>query len=322
VVLQALLPHVWWPGCKDETASEERLKASVSVITATLTKVEQCQYELMQLLLATPFQQNTSSSSGEKAEDADCALLVFLRLLLQKNRAALRDVPPPGLSEPTVIMSTFFGLLRLLQPALHAAQEQGCGPLAAFPAAELLAGSDASAEAQPVYDVPRLGGTISHLAREHPTSDLEKQPVHVLPQQQQRHGSSWDAAGHELRDAWVPELLNSCMLLYAWRVGFSYKMIHSLSSSVASSSATVDELDRMIAAGSGTGDAAQVRRCNAVLLLRFNVAVLVVLLAHGSSYAACCAGAAVCLLFVCLFVCLFLTAWGPSLTSNTALLRI
>jgi hypothetical protein len=297
LVLQALLPHVWWPGCKDETASEERLKASVSVITATLSKVEQCQYELMQLLLATPFQQHTSSSSSSSGEqDADCALLVFLRFLLQKNRAALRDVPPPGLSEPTVIMSTFFGLLRLLQPALHAAQEQGCGPLAAFPAAELLAGSDASAEAQPVYDVPRLGGTISHLAREHPTSDLEKQPVHVVPQQQQPSpGSSWDAAGPALRDAWVPELLNSCMLLYAWRVGFSYKMIHSLSSSVASSSATVDELDRMIAAGTDTADASQVRCCNAVLLLCCKLAG-VLLFAFRSPCVACCAGATVCLL--------------------------
>jgi Kip1 ubiquitination-promoting complex protein 1 len=245
---------VWWPGCKDETASEERLRASVSVITATVSKVEQCQFELMELLLATPYQQSSSSSSA--ADDGDCALLVFLRFLLQKNRSALRDVPPPGLSEPTVIMSTFFGLLRLLQPALRAAQEQGTGPLAAFPAAELLAGSGPSAEAEPVFDVPRLGGTIRHLAREHPTSDLDKQPVQVL--QQQQYGSSSCTEPPVLKDAWVPELLNSCMLLYAWRVGFSYKMIHSLSSSVASSSATLDELDRMIAASSEAGDALQV----------------------------------------------------------------
>lgn len=256
-VLQVLLPHVWWPGCKDETASEERLRASVSVITATLSKVEQCQAELMELLLATPFQQSSSSSGSAATDDDDCALLVFLRFLLQKNRSALRDVPPPGLSEPTVIMSTFFGLLQLLQPALRAAQEQGSGPLAAFPAAELLAGSGPSAEAQPVFDVPRLGGTISHLAREHPTSQLEQQPVQVL-QQQQLGSSSGAAEATLLKDAWVPELLNSCMLLYAWRVGFSYKMIHSLSSSVASSSATLDELDRMIAE---SAEALQVRHC-------------------------------------------------------------
>lgn len=37
--LQTLLPHVWWKGCKDETASEERLRASISIITTTLAKV-------------------------------------------------------------------------------------------------------------------------------------------------------------------------------------------------------------------------------------------------------------------------------------------
>jgi hypothetical protein len=38
--LQQLLPHVWWKGCKDETASEERLRASVSIITTTVAKVK------------------------------------------------------------------------------------------------------------------------------------------------------------------------------------------------------------------------------------------------------------------------------------------
>jgi len=37
--LAALLPHVWWPNTYDETASEERLRASVSMLTATIAKV-------------------------------------------------------------------------------------------------------------------------------------------------------------------------------------------------------------------------------------------------------------------------------------------
>jgi hypothetical protein len=49
----------------------------------------------------------------------------------------------------------------------------------------------------------------------------------------------------------VPELLNSCLLLYAWRVGFNYKMIHSLSGTVISSSAALEDLDRMIGTNSG-----------------------------------------------------------------------
>lgn len=49
----------------------------------------------------------------------------------------------------------------------------------------------------------------------------------------------------------MPELLNSCLLLYAWRVGFNYKMIHNLSSTVISSSTALEDLDRMIASNDG-----------------------------------------------------------------------
>lgn len=52
----------------------------------------------------------------------------------------------------------------------------------------------------------------------------------------------------------MPELLNSCLLLYAWRVGFNYKIIFNLSSTVISSSSALEDLDRMI----GTNDGRQV----------------------------------------------------------------
>jgi hypothetical protein len=108
---------------------------------------------------------------------------------------ALRDVPPPGLSEPTVLMSAFFGLLQLLQPALHAAAEGGVGPLAAFPAAELFAGVGPAAEAEAVFNMPRLGGVVTHLAREHPVSEGERQPV-MVQQQQQGEGRGGDGSAY------------------------------------------------------------------------------------------------------------------------------
>lgn len=245
-------------------------------------QVEQRQSDMLELLLATPFHDPaTATTSRGRDIDDDCALMVFLRFLLQKNRGALRDVPPPGLSESTVLMTTFFGLLRLLQPALQAARESGTGPLAALPAAEVLAAADTAAEGSPVFDAPRLGGVVSHLAREHPLSELEKQPIVVPPLQsslkvgnaagtgskqsastaqpqmgpKQQHQQCY-IAPPALKDAWVPELLNTCMLLYCWRVGFNYKMIHTLSSSVASSSASLEDLDRMIANSPG-GDPAR-----------------------------------------------------------------
>lgn len=152
---------------------------------------------MLELLLATPWPDDARTSSASSASStvssapgsaaggsSSCALLVFLRFLLQKNMYALRDVPPPGLSEPTVLMSAFFGLLQLLQPALQAACEGNTGPLAAFPAAELFAGVGPAAEAEPVFNMPRLGGVVTHLAREHPVGALEKHPVEVQPEGQ------------------------------------------------------------------------------------------------------------------------------------------
>jgi Kip1 ubiquitination-promoting complex protein 1 len=164
----------------------------------------------LELLLATPWPDDartssassTASSMGSSApgsaaggsSSSSCALLVFLRFLLQKNMYALRDVPPPGLSEPTVLMSAFFGLLQLLQPALQAACEGNTGPLASFPAAELFAGVGPAAEAEPVFNMPRLGGVVTHLAREHPVSALEKQPVAVQPGQADRKQADGSSA--------------------------------------------------------------------------------------------------------------------------------
>lgn len=175
----------------------------------TTLQVEQRQYELLELLLSTPWSDdapapsNSSvSSTGSAASSTGCALLVFLRFLLQKNMYALRDVPPPGLSEPTVLMSAFFGLLQLLQPALQAAAEAGSGPLAAFPAAELFAGVGPAAEAEAVFTMPRLGGVVTHLAREHPVSEGDRQPVVVVAQQQQQgdgkggDGSAYGGSPH------------------------------------------------------------------------------------------------------------------------------
>lgn len=51
-------------------------------------QVEVKQYELMCCLLGNP-------GAGNPREDA---LVEFLRYLVQKNREATRDIPPPGLS--------------------------------------------------------------------------------------------------------------------------------------------------------------------------------------------------------------------------------
>lgn len=195
----------------------------LNMLFVFILQVEQRQYELLELLLATPWSDDApgssaSSTSSSASTSSSCALLVFLRFLLQKNMYSLRDVSPPGLSEPTVLMSAFFGLLQMLQPALQAACDSGSGPLAAFPAAELFAGVGPAAEAEPVFNMPRLGGVVTHLAREHAVSAAERQPVAVLQQQaggRRAEGSAYGGSPHlQVREDGV------YVWLYAWHYGW------------------------------------------------------------------------------------------------------
>lgn len=54
--------------------------------------------------------------------------------LVRKNRGATRNLPPPGLSDNTVLVSAFFLLLRVLRPYLEGEQGPRDGSLSTFPA--------------------------------------------------------------------------------------------------------------------------------------------------------------------------------------------
>jgi len=57
-------------------------------------------------------------------------LTELVQYLVRKNRGASRNMPPPGLSDNSVLVSAFFTLLRILRPYL-----EGRSPgLSTFPA--------------------------------------------------------------------------------------------------------------------------------------------------------------------------------------------
>ena len=98
-------------------------------------------------------------------------LMTFVQHVVRKNRGATRNIPPPGLSDPTVLVALYFGLLRLMRPLLHSTEALAWQP------GNLL----------PVYaddlDYPRVGGAISHLRKYGlmPAERLrEMQPVQVF----------------------------------------------------------------------------------------------------------------------------------------------
>eukprot|EP00798_Chlamydomonas_sp_ICE-L_P017558 gene17558-23882_t len=113
--IKGLLPAVWWRGCRDETAAEERMKYALTAFGSAVVHVEDVQYELLTSLIGEPSPQDPS----------DDALM------------------PSGLSDPNVLVSVWFMMLRLLWGAL--------GDLEAFPVGDLFVKSPVSeAEQEPI----------------------------------------------------------------------------------------------------------------------------------------------------------------------------
>lgn len=78
------------------------------------------------------------AGAGSQIEPAK-QLTEFLVYLVRKNKGADRNIPPPGLSDPSVMTSAFFLLLSLLQPYMEGRPEHE-GSLSSFPAGAMFLG--------------------------------------------------------------------------------------------------------------------------------------------------------------------------------------
>lgn len=227
-----------WPA-PGSTPTPSQLQAYTSNLRRLLADEEQQQQQQDQ-------GQGPAQAEGGAKEQDPSALLYLLRFLLHKNSGSLMDVQPPGLSDATVLMSAFFALLRMLQPAIAAAGE-GRGPLAAFPAAAtfaVAASAASSPEAEVIQDMPRFGGLLSFMMRETPLSAADKAPLPVaVPRLLQPTGPD---AQLLLQAGVYPELLVGCLLLYSWRVGLRLRTLHSLAGQLSSNAAKLAEVERAL----------------------------------------------------------------------------
>ena len=161
--LATLLPNVWWHGAQDTGITEEEMKAACSSLENSIMSVEKNQVKFILSIL-------------RHSKDA---FKRFVRAILKKNRGALRNVQPPGLSDNSVLTSLYYVLLRLVRPLLKAdstndSGEGGSGdgvlkrllPATAF--SKLFLERD---EPDHFIDASRLGGTFSHLKK---SVDMDK----------------------------------------------------------------------------------------------------------------------------------------------------
>lgn len=174
--LAGMLPNLEWKE-KDDFATvlagstkEGRFASDVAALAAGVQELEKYHASLLGALCCVPANRGTSIDlchdlvaaefTGNMATPPP-ALKTFLNWLAKKNAGAIRNVPPPGLSPGSVLASTFFGMLRLTRPWLQHLHKDGAA--FDFYALPFLRGAGGGLG----EDIPRFGGTLSHLLKEH-----------------------------------------------------------------------------------------------------------------------------------------------------------
>eukprot|EP00249_Psilotum_nudum_P024720 c29275_g1_i2 orf=485-4546(+) len=181
--LGTLLPTVWWPGSREDLCSESNMRQTVSALSKTIDKVEELQWQLCRYLLDfVPHQSATDMNLGIRPSP-EPVFRTFVKHLMNKNKGAARNIPPPGLSDNSVLVAVYTVLLRLLSEGLNPSsldngKEQDCsvgflhrGGKQCFKA-RLFLDSDTCAN-----DFSRLGGTFSHLRKTHVLDEEEYKDV-------------------------------------------------------------------------------------------------------------------------------------------------
>ncbi|XP_024023617.1 E3 ubiquitin-protein ligase RKP isoform X2 [Morus notabilis] len=177
--LESMIPSVWWPGSFEDLSYENSMSLTTTALSDAVSKIEEKHRDLCRLVIqfippVTPPQLPGS------------VFRTFLQNLLLKNRGADRNVPPPGVSCNSVLVSLYTVLLHFLSEGfgmgdicdwlkrcengrdvgfLHRGGEQS------FPIALFLKNDPHRT------DISRLGGSFNHLSKLHPVSDQDDEVV-------------------------------------------------------------------------------------------------------------------------------------------------
>ncbi|CAH1436824.1 unnamed protein product [Lactuca virosa] len=179
--LQCMIPSVWWPGSWEDISYESSMMLTTRTLTEAIDKIEEKHRDLCSLVMqfippVTPPQLPGS------------VFRTFLQNIILRNRGADRNIPPPGVSSNSVLVSLFTVILHFLSEGFAT---RGCGWMMgsgtskasnlgflhrggqqSFPLPLILKNDPHRVE------IPRLGGSYSHLSNAHPVNvDPESEVV-------------------------------------------------------------------------------------------------------------------------------------------------
>lgn len=170
--LQYLIPSVWWPGSCDDISYESSMMLTTTALSEALSKIEEKHRDLCRLVMQFIPPTTPSQLPGS-------VFRTFLQNLLLKNRGADHNLPPPGVSGNSVLVSLFTVILHFLSEGFAMGDisrwMNGCGTNVGPDVGFLHRGGQQSFPISLFLkndphrvDICRLGGSFSHLAKSHP----------------------------------------------------------------------------------------------------------------------------------------------------------
>ncbi|KAI3451086.1 hypothetical protein Pfo_007751 [Paulownia fortunei] len=179
--LQCLIPSVWWPGSCEDISNENSMVLTTTALSEAVNKIEEKQRDLCRLVMqfippVAPLQLPGS------------VFRTFLQNILLKNRGADRNMPPPGVSNNSVLVSLFTVILHFLSEGFAVGDIYGWikgsgtdsgahvgflhrGGQQSFPAGLFLKNDPHR------MDISRLGGSYNHLSKFNPVNGEEEEEI-------------------------------------------------------------------------------------------------------------------------------------------------
>jgi len=163
--LTSIIPQVWWQNAEEEGCSKEAMDESVAAVTKITEIHESIVYELFCLFALSKTSVPVINNRGEHSVvPVQNVFRQWLRNLVKKNKAANRNIVPPGLSDSSAMINLFFCLVKYLSP-----NQENSNNVAAklvpqmFP--PVMFCDDRIIE---YFDFPRVGGLLGHLQKTFP----------------------------------------------------------------------------------------------------------------------------------------------------------
>ncbi|GKV25291.1 hypothetical protein SLEP1_g34750 [Rubroshorea leprosula] len=178
--LQYMIPSVWWPSSCEDVSNESSMLLTTTALSEAVSKIEEKHRDLCLLVMQFIPPVSPPQFPGSVFRS-------FMQNLLLKNRGADRNVPPPGVSNNSVLVSLYTVILHFLSEGF------GMGNFSAWLKSSVSNGLDVGflhrggQQSFPIglfvkndphrAAISRLGGSFSHVSKCYPLYDEEAEKI-------------------------------------------------------------------------------------------------------------------------------------------------